>query len=263
MTDLKRPVFQVQPRFDFRDEWVDLAQRENLTFEALDFSTQPALHESGLFEEYSERYASCGLTTSLHGFFIDINPASGDPDVLRFSRERCHKSCETAVAIGVKNVVFHSSCFPFLRGVYLEVWSKRCADFYEELANDHDLNIFIENSQDIDTVPIRTLMERISDKRIGVCLDIGHANYSNIPLKQWFEELSEWIGYIHLSDNRGQYDDHLPLGEGTVDWDEADSLWRGLGRNTYITIETNGVKATSDAVRFLKEHGYFGIKRNN
>ena len=258
MTDNHGSVLQVQPRFDFRDEWEVLADKENLTYEALDFSTQPALYESGLFEEYAKWYASCGRTTSLHGYFIDINPASGDPDLREFSKKRCKKSCEIARLIGARNVVFHSSCFPFLRGVYMDAWSKRCADFYQELADMYDLNILIENSQDIDPEPIRNLMERIADRRVGVCLDIGHANYSHQKIGRWFEELSEWIRYIHLSDNMGTYDEHLPLGEGTVDWDEADRLWRKLSRDTCITIETNGLVTTGRAVRFLKDNQYFG-----
>ena len=261
MTDPLRPVIQVQPRFDFRDEWESLAKSENLYYEALDFSTQPALKESGLFEEYSEWYAACQRTRSLHGCFIDVNPASGDPAFMELSRARCILSCEEAVTIGAKNVVFHSSCFPFLRGIYLEVWSKRCADFYQEIAAKYDLNIFIENSPDIDAVPLKALMEKVTEKRVGVCLDIGHANYSHIPVKSWFEELGEWIGYIHLSDNNGTYDDHVKLGEGSIDWAEADRLWRGLSRDTFITIETNGVEATKCAVDFLKENDYFGINR--
>ncbi len=258
MTDKPKTVIQVQPRFDFRDEWEVLAAKENLSYEALDFSTQPALIESGLFEEYLEWYGSCGRTTSIHGYFIDVNPASGDPEFRKLSQERCRKSCETAVSLGAKNVVFHSSCFPFLRGVYLDVWSKRCADFFQELAAEHDLNIFIENSPDIDPQPLAALMKRIEDKRVGVCLDIGHANYSSCGINRWFEELSDWIGYLHLSDNRGIYDDHLPLGEGTVDWEEADRLWKGLNRDTHITLEINGLVAAGRAVAFLKDKGYFG-----
>lgn len=258
MTDIRNTVIQVQPRFDFRDEWEVLAAKENLSYEALDFSTQPALNESGLFEEYLEWYGSCGRTTSIHGFFIDVNPASGDPEFRELSRNRCRKSCETAVALGAKNVVFHSSCFPFLRGIYLEVWAKRCADFYQELAQRYDLGIFIENSPDVDAGPIRALMERISDPRIGVCLDVGHANYSRLNVSQWFEELGEWIGYLHLSDNNGAFDDHLPLGDGTVDWKEVDRRWRALDRDTYITLEINGLVAAARAVEFLKDNGYFG-----
>ena len=112
---------------------------------------------------------------------------------------------------------------------------------------------------DIDAGPIKALMRAVNDERVGVCLDIGHANYSSIPIRQWFEELGEWIGYIHLSDNKGVYDDHIMLGEGTIDWEEADSLWRGLKRDTVITIEVNGVAASEAAVTFLREHGYFGM----
>ena len=110
----------------------------------------------------------------------------------------------------------------------------------------------------MDAGPIKHLMQRINDDRIGVCLDIGHANYSNIPVREWFEELGEWIGYMHLSDNHGQYDDHLPLGKGTIDWDEADRLWRGLDRDTFMTIEVSSMVSAGYAVRFLKENNYFG-----
>lgn len=261
MSNKRRALIQVQPRFDFREDWEVLVEKEDLYYEALDFSTQPALIESGLFEEYRDWYASNGRTRSVHGCFIDVNPASGDPAFRDLSRKRCEESCRTAVVLGAENVVFHSSCFPFLRGVYLDVWVKRCADFYQEMAEKYNVNIFIENSQDIDAGPIKALMKAISDRRIGVCLDIGHANYSNIPVKQWFEELGEWISYLHLSDNKGMYDDHILLGEGTLNWDEADSLWQGLDRDTVITIEVNGTKAATAAVAFLREHEYFGMKK--
>ena len=259
MTDKHQTVIQVQPRFDFREEWEVFADKEDLFYEALDFSTQPALNESGLFEEYLEWYRDCGRTTSVHGFFIDVNPASGDPDFRDLSQRRCKSSCETAVALGAGNVVFHSSCFPFLRGIYLDVWSKRCADFYQELAARYDLNILIENSPDIDAGPIATLMKRCTDKRVGVCLDIGHAAYSHQSIDMWFDQLGEWITYLHLSDNTGTYDDHLPLGEGTIDWKMADSLWKKLDRDTHITIETSGLVTTGRAVRFLRENDYFGM----
>lgn len=259
MTDKHITVIQVQPRFEFRDEWEILAVKANLKYEALDFSTQPALNESGLFEEYMDWYGSCGRTTSIHGFFIDVNPGSGDPDFRELSRRRCRKSCETAVLCGAKNVVFHSSCFPFLRGVYLDVWSRRCADFYMELADAFDLNIYIENSPDIDAGPIAALMKRCNDNRIGVCLDIGHANYSHMGISQWFYELGDRIGYLHLSDNGGVYDDHLPLGDGTVDWNLVNDLWQKLDRDTFITLEVNGLVATGRAVNFLRDNKYFGL----
>ena len=259
MTNAYNTVIQVQPRFHFLDEWEVLADKENLSYEVLDFSTQPALNESGLFEEYLEKYRSCNRCTSIHGFFIDVNPGSGDPAFRELSERRCDESCRTAVSLGASNVVFHSSCFPFLRGTYMDVWARRCADLYTELVSRYNINIFIENSPDIDAGPIRALMDRIDDNRIGVCLDIGHANYSHIPVKQWFEELGDRIGYLHLSDNMGIYDDHLSLGDGNVNWEEVDGMWQGLHRDTVITLEINGLIDAAKSVRFLKEKGLFGM----
>ncbi len=250
---------QIQPAFSHKDDWDAFASGMDLSYEALELSVQPVFSEDGLFDNYLEWYRSSGRTTSLHGVFIDVNPASGDPLFRELSEKRCVQSMETAKAVGAVNVVFHSSCFPFLRGGYLENWADLCADFYQRLADSFDMKIFIENSFDIDPEPIKQLMKRISDPRIGVCLDIGHVNYSRISLKQWFEELGEWTGYLHLSDNGGTYDDHLPLGQGTVDWEEADALWRSLDRDTVITLEVGGIRGVEDSTGFLREHGFFGF----
>ena len=44
-----------------------------------------------------------------------------------------------------------------------------------------------------------------------------------------------------------------------VDWEEVDGLWRDLKCDTFITLETNGVKVTADSVRYLKNRGLFGL----
>ena len=141
----------------------------------------------------------------------------------------------------------------------MDYWAGRSAEGYEKLADQYDLNIFVENSMDVDPGPIKELMKRITDPRIGVCLDIGHANYSRTPMEQWFSELGEKIGYMHLSDNYGLYDDHIPLGEGTVDFEKASRLWRTLDRAIPITLETGSVEDTIRSIDYLKEHHYFGF----
>ena len=75
------------------------------------------------------------------------------------------------------------------------------------------------------------------------------------------DTLGERIGYIHLSDNDGVYDEHLPIGEGTVDWEKADGLWKQLNRKVPLTLEVGGFNGVRKSLAFLKEHGYFGIRR--
>ena len=252
------PLYQIQPCFTEREKWEAAALQEGLFYEVLELSSLPVLGDNRLTQMRGEWYRSGGRTRSLHGAFIDVNPASGDAQFRTLSRRRCMESCRLARELGAENVVFHSSCSSFLRGAYMETWAQACAEYYGELAQETGLHIWIENSQDVDPVPLKELMRRITNPDIGVCLDLGHANYSNAPLEQWFDELGEWIGYMHLSDNTGLADDHLPIGQGNVDWKAVDSFWRTAGRRMPMTLETGGLSGVRSSLRYLKRNGYFG-----
>ena len=258
MNKRERSLLQIQPRYDARDVWMALAEEEDVSFEVLELSSPPALNESRRFESCREWYKRSGRVTSVHGAFIDVNPGSGDDDFRALSQRRCVESCELARFLGAENVIFHCSCAPFLRGDYQEEWAKRCASFYQEIAARFSVHLFIENSMDVNCQPLKDLMERCGSERIGICLDLGHASYSRMPLTHWFEQLGEWIGYLHLSDNLGLYDDHLPLGEGIVDWELGDGLWRKAGGRMPMTLEVGGPEGVRSSLQFLRKHHYFG-----
>ena len=64
------------------------------------------------------------------------------------------------------------------------------------------------------------MMTQISDPRIKLCLDIGHAHAMtspDIPVERWIEVLGPHIAHFHLHNNDGSGDDHRPFGEGTMD----------------------------------------------
>ena len=254
---MPKVVWQVQPDNSAWDDWQDMALNTNLLYEVMEPITNDrlSLQES---EKYAQ-YRDSRRINALHGAFIDVNPASGDPDFKELSRKRCHQSCRLAVLIGAKYVVFHSSCFPFLRGAYLANWAKQCAAFYAQLAEEYGLKICVENSMDLDPTPLRTLMEKTESTSVCVCLDIGHAHYSRVPLVEWFAQLGRFIGYMHLSDNGGSFDEHLPLGKGTVDWSVVDRLWGQLQGEIPITLEVGGADNVRESLAFLRKHGYFGL----
>ena len=58
--------------------------------------------------------------------------------------------------------------------------------------------------------------------------DIGHANLSDIPederLEKSFSPLRDFVSSVHLHDNRGEKDEHLPPYDGTIDWPAAIKL---------------------------------------
>ena len=251
---------QLQPQSRNLEQWITLAQDEHCAFEVMDPFFLSGIGHFEKYEHITQQYRKSGMAASVHGAFIDVNPGSNDPDFRELSRRRCRESCEIALALGAENVVFHSSAFPFLRGAYLENWAVSCASFYEELVTQYPVRIYIENAQDLDPTPLRRLMERICSDRIGVCLDIGHIHYSRTSVSQWFDQLGKWIRYLHLSDNVGEFDDHLPLGKGSIDWDHVNRLWESLDKNIPVTLETGGLESTRESIRFLRRHHYFGLE---
>ena len=255
----KGGIIQIQPFFDDKEDWLKLAEEENMGFELIELSVPPALIESGLFKAFHDWYKDCGKVTSLHGHFIDVNPASGDPKFRELSRKRCRESCETAIEMGIKNVVFHTGCAPFLTDGYIDYWSMMAATFYSGLIKEYDLNIFIENSSDIHPEALQKLMELIPDERVGVCLDLGHVNYSKAPMEQWFDMLKDRIGYIHLSDNDSIFDQHAAIGQGNVDWALADRLYRELDRDIIFTFEVQNLENVRTSLEYIRKNGFFDI----
>lgn len=255
------PLLRVQPRFAQSAQWESLARRENLFYEVLELSMPPMLDENTPeAAACREWYKSSGRVDAVHGVFIDVNPASGDPAFQELSRRRCRESCALAAELGAEQVVFHSGAFPFLRGGYLENWADLCAVFYMELAEEYrGLTLCIENSQDLDPEPLETLMKRTGEG-VRVCLDIGHAHYSDTPLEAWFDRLGGSIACLHLSDNMGRFDDHLPIGDGGIDWAMADRLYQSLGKELPMTLEVEGLQGVDKSLAFLRRNGYFALE---
>lgn len=248
-------TLQIQPQFSALEQWKALAAQQGFSFELLELSLPGALKDASVINAYRQT----GLVRSLHGAFVDVNPASGEPAIRRLSRQLCEESCTLAVSLGASNVVFHCSCFPFLRGGYLSQWADSCAEFYRELTVRYPLTVLIENSMDLDPEPLTALMKAVGSPNVGVCLDIGHANDSRAPIEQWFEALQGHIRYLHLSDNYGSFDDHLPLGTGTVNWNTVDLLARQAGTVDDITLEVGSLDAVKASTDYLKEHHLFGM----
>jgi sugar phosphate isomerase/epimerase len=55
--------------------------------------------------------------------------------------------------------------------------------------------------------------------------DLGHAHLSDFPeaerIEKSFSPLGELVSAVHLHDNRGEKDEHLPPYDGTIDWPAA------------------------------------------
>ncbi len=87
------------------------------------------------------------------------------------------------------------------------------------MAVEQDKKLVIENTiEKPDTM--KELLDEIPET--GYCLDIGHANLSPHPIKEYIEGLGERLIHIHASDNLGgsgeEKDLHLPVASGSINF---------------------------------------------
>lgn len=98
-----------------------------------------------------------------------------------------------------------------------------------------------------------------ADARLGFHLDVGHAVVAGLKMKKLLELTKGRLSHVHFSDNRGSSDDHMPIGAGTINWDEVVSLLIEGGYDATITLEVfssdrRHVIASRDKVRELWEN---------
>ena len=80
---MKRTLLQIQPQYAHREKWRALAEREGLFYEAIEFFMPHVFADPPLAEAAEAWYLESGRVRALHGAFIDVNPASNDPEVRR------------------------------------------------------------------------------------------------------------------------------------------------------------------------------------
>ena len=65
---------------------------------------------------------------------------------------------------------------------------------------------------------MRELLQKVNRSNVGVTIDAGHALVCGYEASDFINLLNDRVVHIHLHDNHGVRDEHLPLGKGVVDY---------------------------------------------
>jgi len=80
-------------------------------------------------------------------------------------------------------------------------------------------------------------------------LDIGHSNLLG-ETQGFIDEFGDRIKHVHVSDNEGDTDSHLPIGEGTIDWAESIRALKNMGYDGWVVIES--YSKIAESIEYLK-----------
>lgn len=211
------------------------------------------------YASLAQRLCRPERSITFHGPFMDLRPGAVDPEIRNVSLRRFLRVFEIAIHFRPRAIVFHpsyderyyvSSGRKWLENS-IETWSRLLP-----LADQLDTRIALENVYESDPDWIGRLLDAFPPDRVGFCFDTGHFNvFARAPLEAWMDRLGHRLVEIHLHDNRGAVDEHLPVGEGTFPFAEFFSILGKKGLRPILTVEAHTEQNLSRTLSNIKRLG--------
>ena len=189
---------------------IDLAKQHG--FEIIEI-----LGEGPFFEKDNMEYKDCGLDMRIHAATVDINIASLNSGIRTESVKQMIQCGEYAEKINANTITVHPGIIgrnePRLRKAAMEI----SIESVGEIIDNTNVEVSVEN------MPVRRKflgntveeIEMIQEATgCSLTIDTGHGNTcGNLEEMLSLKDIS----YCHLNDNDGVKDQHITLGEGTLD----------------------------------------------
>jgi len=196
---------------------------------------------------------------SLHApFVLTSDLSSSDNSVRSKAVDRLKLALDDAVEIEIPIVIIHAH----RRGDPAQLSAQGCRSFAElvEAAVRSDVRLAVENTLDSNG-PLEWILSEFPAEHVGLCYDSGH---DQLGPGQTFDLLGRWghrLLTTHIHDNRGEADDHLPPGEGTIDWQGFAQAfpWESYQGN-FMLEATMAVTSFGEPAEFLRQC-YAGAQR--
>ena len=184
------------------------------------------------------------IELTIHSPTVDLNPASVNVGIREETTKQLTETVDLAAAINVSTITTHPG--------YVKRINDRLTRRSLDLAL-HSLEKWANYAADVGIVPAIENMPRnakyfctevmqhklfIETCGTSATIDVGHAHTNNAVAD--FLQAGFPVAYYHVSDNDGERDLHLPIGEGTIDWTQLKGLNKAIIEvNNYIAIKAS------------------------
>lgn len=223
--------------------WIRLAQE--LELGGVEIRADPGIaHPNEISLEDRRKLRACqgkGLNLCVHMPIHGVNLTWPVRAVAAASLGELVSTVDLAGEIGADVVVLHPGRLPEEYRPFPE-WHKRSLDLLrfslalllpraekqgvklalENLGNGRDRGL-VQSSEEH-----RVILDEFPE--LWACFDLGHLHTLGGSPRSYIEALAQRLIHVHLHDNHGDWDAHLPLDDGTAPWREA---LRALGKHGF------------------------------
>ncbi|WP_293177304.1 sugar phosphate isomerase/epimerase family protein [Oceanithermus sp.] len=240
-------------------EALELAARHGLDIE-ISIDVREMFPQLPSAKELREMGRAAGVGFTAHLPFVDLNLASVVEAAWRTSLERMQRALEFSAEAGAQVGVLHTGQVPLRHPVLLEAARERLAKALE-LLGPPPLPVAVENlaldRHDLLETPAE-LVELVegAGEGFGYTLDLPHAfvQGGEAQIRAYLEAMqasSAPILHLHLHDNAGDHDAHLPVGAGRLPYAAFKSALAGFEGTAALEVTggAEGVAASLEALR--------------
>lgn len=207
--------------------------------------------DSKILESYSLKY-------SIHAPFMDVNIASPQDQSRLNSIAQIKSSIDLANEINAEAVVVHPGLISFLANKYFK---KEVYEFANEsikeigdYAKDLGVMATIENMPNFESMIYQNIVDLnqlLVENEMHMTLDIGHANHVGYAPD---EMIFDSIKHVHVHDNLGDDDSHLPLGEGSIDLKYIIDTLESKNYDGIYILEVNDYDSIKKSYEYMKKN---------
>ena len=214
-----------------------------------EYKHEPILDGNNYLEQVMEVKRACDengleMTVSHLPFY---NYDMEDKEKLAFCNAMTERAIRASAHVGVKYAVVHPHRDP-TKHIYIQ----RTIDIlrpFVELGRSLGVTLCVENMYTVTAEATRMIADALD---CGICWDVGHANFGGYDQYEGIMTCGERLKVLHLHDNNGKDDLHIPAFQGTINWHE---VMRAL-RDVKFEGELNFEVAVSRVPDELREHMY-------
>ena len=230
----------------------------------LDFIENLGIEYAELVHQYpaefidTEILESYSLKYSIHAPFMDVNIASLQDQSRLNSIDQIKSSIDLANEINAEAVVVHPGVTSFLPNKYFkkEVYEFANQSIKEigDYAKDLGVLATIENMPNFESMIYQNIVDLnqlLVENEMHMTLDIGHANHVGYAPD---EMIFDSIKHVHVHDNLGDDDSHLPLGEGSIDLKYIINTLESKNYDGIYILEVNDYDSIKKSFEYMKKN---------
>ena len=229
----------LNPEIYFNGDALDSCREEDL------LRIRTALHEKG-------------LTITIHAPFMDLSPGGVDTKIKKATIDRLSHTIDIASFFTPRMIVFHPGYNKWVFDGNIQIWLDNSIKTWEPLvvkAERMGIPLAVENIFEEEPSSLEKLISSIDSPCFNFCFDIGHFNlFSTATMNDWFDSLGNYCKEVHLHDNFKKSDDHLPIGDGNIDFDLFFKLIRQYDIAPIYTIEPHKIEHLERSLAMCKNY---------